>query len=86
MQIDGADSIRSSNDDNTSALTDLSDVNSKHSDFEHAVSPVQILNSTKVDKTVRKYKDSSNLPLIAVLNARSLYNKAKNFKYLRNLV
>ena len=44
------------------------------------MSPVQILNSTKVDKTVRKSKDSSNLPLIAIMNARSLYNKAENFK------
>ena len=58
----------------------MSDGNSVHNEFDHASGPVQILNSTKVDKTVRKSKDSSNLPLIAVLNARSLYNKAENFK------
>ena len=83
-QIDGlgnSDSICSSEDDLTSEDSIATSYNTED-EIDPETGPISITPPTKLNKRKRKILEASSLPLVAVLNARSLYNKSDNFKTL----
>ena len=83
-QIDGlgnSDSICSSEDDLTSEYSIVTSYNTED-EIDPETGPISITPPTKLNKRKRKILEASSLPLVAVLNARSLYNKSDNFKTL----
>ena len=81
IQVDGSDTIQSVsvhevNDSDDSNVTEYN----TDDEIEADVTPISITPTKKPSKRKLKVLSASSLPLVAVLNARSLYNKAENFK------
>ena len=82
-QIDGLENSASLS---SADECDANSENSSETDYdtedkiEPEIEPVQITPLSKPIKRKLKVLQSSSLPLVAVLNARSFYNKADNFK------
>ena len=87
VQVDGLDSIdsTSSSEDEHSEIDD-SNVTTYDSqdEIDPDTTPIIIPSSTKPSMKQRKIMKASSLPLVAVLNCRSLYNKPDNFKKFLN--
>ena len=87
-QVDGLDNEScSSNDDiNESDNCDVNNVTEYNTEdeIEPDVTPIAITPPRKPSKREMQVLSASSLPLVAVLNARSLYNKADNFKISMN--
>ena len=82
-QFDGIDSIadlsQSFNDNTSDDNSDISEIDTDD-EFEPETTPISLTPKTKPNKRQTKILKASSLPLITVLNARSLYNKNLNFK------
>ena len=48
------------------------------------LTPIQLTPAKKPNRRKQKFLDASSLPLITLMNARSLYNKNINFKKFMN--
>ena len=85
-QIDGGDSIVNSTNDISETSESESNVTQYNTDDEidAETTPISITPPSKPSKQKLKVLKASSLPLVAVLNARSLYNKAGNFKIFMN--
>ena len=85
VQVDGNDIT-----DNLSSDDELSDDESNVTEYdtedeiEPQTTPISISPVTKPNKRKMKILQASSLPLVGLLNARSLYNKADNLKTLLN--
>ena len=88
VQVDGLDNVDSSSehDSNDSDNSDTSNVTEYNTEDEidADVTPISITPQRKANKREMQILSASSLPLVAVLNARSLYNKADNFKIFMN--
>ena len=85
-QVDGNDNddnISSSCDDesgNDSSMTDFD----TEDEFEPDVSPIELPPKSKPNNRTQKILKASSLPLVTLMNARSVYNKADNLKKFMN--
>ena len=85
VQVDGNDIT-----DNLSSDDELSDDESNVTEYdtedeiEPQTTPISISPVTKPNKRKMKILQASSHPLVGLLNARSLYNKADNLKTLLN--
>ena len=83
IQIDGNVSCdSSSSSDSESGDSDDSNVTNydTEDELEPANEPINITPPQMPSKRKQKILKASSLPLVAVMNARSLHNKADNFK------
>ena len=89
VQIDGLYSCDSSSSDdgdtsdsNESNVTDYD----TEDEIEPETGPINITPTTEPGRRQRRILQASSLPLVAVMNARSLYNKPESFKtFLKEL-
>ena len=78
MQVDGADSVSTKSENSDKDTSDLDYETDDELDVDtnpYVKSPQQKVNSRN-----KKVLQAMSLPLVSVLNARSLYNKVNNFK------
>ena len=76
---DNDDNISSSCDDesgNDSSMTDFD----TEDEFEPDVSPIELPPKSKPNNRTQKILKASSLPLVTLMNARCVYNKADNLK------
>ena len=78
-QIDGADSISSLDVSTTNSGANESFLNSDN-EIHPENSPIKLTPISKPKRKDLNILKATSLPLICALNARSLYNKSKNFK------
>ena len=87
VQVDGVNSINSSSS-SEDELSDTDNSNVTNYDSQDEIdpdtTPIIIPASSKPSLKQRKILKASSLPLAAVLNCRSLYNKPDNFKKFMN--
>ena len=85
-QLDGNDSKLSlslSSSDNSLSESKMSEYDTED-ELEPERSPISVSPVSKPNRRTLKILQASSLPLISVLNCRSLYNKNENFKSLLN--
>ena len=84
LQLDGIDcsanSFVSSSDESTEDESSDMTIYSTDDEIDPDSDPICISPAVKPNKRKLKVLKASSLPLIALMNARSLYNKAGNFK------
>ena len=81
-QIDGLDNVdnfNSSDDESEGNESNVSECDT-NDEIEADITPISLTPVSKPNKRQQKVLQASSLPIIAVLNSRSLYNKAENFK------
>ena len=85
-QFDGLDNVNLSSSDNDLSESENSNVTDYVTDDEidPEMTPISITPASKPSKNKLKILKASSLPLITVMNARSLYNKPDNFKTFLN--
>ena len=82
MQLDGND-LNSSDGSVESESSEVTEYDTDD-ELEPERSPISISPKAKPSRRTQKILQASSLPLISVLNSRSLYNKNENFKTLIN--
>ena len=89
VQVDGMDTLDSttSSEDDTSETDDsIATEYASQDEIDPDTTPIQFPTSQPISKRKRKILKASSLPLVAVLNARSAYNKPENInKFLNEL-
>ena len=88
MNSSDVNTSRSSSADSSDDLVSDEESSQSECDTEDEIeadtTPIHITPPSKPSKNQQKVLNASSLPLVAVLNARSLYVKADNFKLLLN--
>ena len=88
MQLDGGDSINDTKDCSNDSLTidDNDDTDySTDDEIEQQTTTISISPPSKPNKRQLEIVKVSSLPLVAALNARSLYNKHGSFKIISEM-
>ena len=89
-QLDGANSIGDSSITSSESSSDVEDESfsdteiDSDEEIEPDLTPIQLTPAKKPNRRKQKFLDASSLPLITLMNARSLNNKNINFKKFMN--
>ena len=82
--MDTLDSTTSSEDDTSETDDSIATEYASQDEIDPDTTPIQFPTSQPISKRKRKILKASSLPLVAVLNARSAYNKTENIKKFVN--